>query len=145
MRNNSYLELKERHQKEYSSFPMMFAFSQKQFDEGMKNLGLDPEDTDKIYSLGGGGYYRRTDVEALHKMFKAHEDEMNQAIENDKTGEGFIFDMFNYELGNHEYCYTRDIEQTLDALAYTIDDINNNPLLLHGLKKACKYQTDHDY
>ena len=143
MSNNSYLQLKEKHQQETNNFPMMFAFSDKQFEEGMQKLGLTATDTDKIYSLSGtGGFYKRTDAEALHKMFKNHEEEMKQSINN---SEGFIFDMFNYELANHEYTYTGEVDQTLDALGLTIEEIHNNKKLLHGLQKACKYQKDNDY
>lgn len=141
---NTYLELKQQHQKEVNEFPMQFAFSDEQFKEGMKKLGLESTDTDKIYSLGMGGFYRKSDAQTLREMFNKHDKEMKEAIENDETGEGFIFDMFNYELGNHEYCYTGSVSQTLDALGFTIDEINNNPKLLHGLEKACKYQIEND-
>lgn len=133
---NRYKELKDKHQQEVNSFPMMFAFSQEQFDKGMKKLGLEPSDTDKIYSLGGGGYYKKSDAEALHEMFNRHEKEMQEAINNDTTGEGFIYNMFRYELNNHEYSYTREIDDTLDALGLTKEEINNSKNLLHGLKKA---------
>jgi hypothetical protein len=46
--------------------------------------------------------------------------------------------MFLYELANHEYCITYDLEDTLDALALTVDEINADPRLLHGLEKALK-------
>ena len=143
MNKNSYLQLKEKHQQEVNSFPMEFAFSQKQFAEGMEKLGLKPEDTDKIYSMSGtGGFYKKTDASLLHEMFNRHETEMQQSINNSEV---FIFDMFNYELSNHEYTYTGEIDQTLDALDLTIEEVNNNKKLLDGLKKACKYQKDNDY
>lgn len=75
-------------------------------------------------------------------MFERHEREMKEAIETDTTGEGFIFDMFNYELANHEYVITYNITDTLEALGLTADDINNNPLLAKGLKMARKAQFD---
>lgn len=138
---NMYRELKEKQQKEVNDFPMFFAFSNEQFNEGMKKLGLEPTETDKIYSLGMGGYYRKTDSSKLKDLFNRHEKEMDQAIENDDK---FIFDMFNYELGNHEYNYTRDISETLDALGFTIEDINNNKRLIKGLNDAVKYQEEMD-
>jgi hypothetical protein len=90
---NAYLALKRKHQEEVNNFPMMFAFSNKQFAEGMAKLGLTENDTDKIYSIGGGGYIRKTDSEALSEMFDRHNKEMKNAIDSDLTGEGFIFDM----------------------------------------------------
>ena len=62
--------MKNKHQKEVNEFPFFFAFSNNQFDEGMRKFGLDPKDTDKIYKLGStGGFYLRTDADKLHEMF----------------------------------------------------------------------------
>lgn len=133
---NKYAELREKQQKEVDAFPFMWAFSQKQFDEGMIQLGLKPSDTDKIYSIGFGGYIRKTDSAALHEMLDRHTAEMQAAIDSDETGEEFILDMFVYELDNHEYGYTHDLEPTLDALGLTVEEINSNPRLLHGLGLA---------
>jgi len=138
-----YKELKERHQAETNEFPFMFAFSNAQFDEGMRKLGLKPTDTDKIYSLHGtGGFYRRTDAPRLHEMFDRHERERQEAIANDTTGDGYIFEMFNYELSNHEYVITCSTADTLDALDLTIEEVNANPRLLHGLKRAIEAQRE---
>jgi hypothetical protein len=142
---NRYKALKEKHQQEVNTFPMRFAFSDKQFEEGMRELGLSPEDTDKIYALPGtGGFYKRTDAPTLHEMFDRHEKERQEAIAGDQTGDGYIFDMFYYELGNHEYCYTGSTEQTLDYLDFTMDEINKDKRLKHGLEKAKKAQWEAD-
>lgn len=135
---NVYLELKNQHQKEFGEFPMVFAFSNEQFEKAMAELGLTKDDNDKIYSFGGGGYYRKTDAEALRNMLARFDKEMAEAIENDETGEGFILDMFSYELSNHEYCITYDISDTLDVLDLTIEQIQDSPKLSHGLKLAKK-------
>jgi len=139
---NSYKILKEKHQKEVNSFPMQFAFSDKQFEEGMKNLGLDPTETDKVYSIPGGGFIRKTDSKALQEIFDRHEKEMKEAIETDKTGEGFIYDMFYYELSNHEYIITYDTYDAIQALGLTIEEVQHNSLLLKGLQNACKAQQE---
>lgn len=142
---NSYRALTAKHEKEINAFPFMWAFNQKQFDEGMIRLGLLPSYTDKIYSIGGGGFIRKTDAEAMNEMMKRHTAERQAAIEADTTGEGFILDMFVYELDNHEYCITRDLEPTLDACGLTVDEINASPALRHGLKLAerkCRYERD---
>lgn len=135
---NAYLILKKKHQDEVENFPMAFAFSNKQFDEAMEKLGLAATDTDKVYSIGGGGYIRKTDSESLSEMLGRHTKEMQDAIDSDTTGDGFIYEMFNYELGNHEYGYTWDVEPTLDALGLTLDEVNASAKLKHGLKKARK-------
>lgn len=135
---NTYKDLKDKHQNEFNAFPMFFAFNDMQFDEGMEKLGLDREDTDQIYSLGMGGYYRKTDAEAFKEMLERHAQEMNGAIETDETGTGFVLDMFKYELANHEYGYTCNVTDTLEALGYTMEGIEAKPNLKHGLKEARK-------
>lgn len=142
--SNTYLELKEKHQAEVNAFPMVFAFTQKQFEEGMEKLGLKATDTDKIRVMGGGGFYKRTDGKALAEMVIRHDKEMETAIQNDTKGEGFIFEMFDYELGNHEYSYTRELDATLDALDLTIEEIDNDARLSYGLYKARKHQMEND-
>jgi len=135
---NKYCEMKKVHQAEVSAFPMFFAFDSEQFSEGMTKLGLAPDDTDEICKLGTlGGFIRKTDASAFREILKRHEQELTAAIAADKTGEGFIYDMFCYELANHEFGYTGDIADTLDALDLTQQDLNKNPALQHGLQKAC--------
>jgi hypothetical protein len=134
---NQYEIIKKRHQKDVNDFPMFFAFNNKQFDEGMRLLGLEPIDTDKIYRIPGtGGFYRISDAPAFHEMFNRHGKEMQDAVDGDKTGDGFICDMFYYELVNHEFTYTGDLTSTLEALDLTSDDLINNESLRNGMNNA---------
>lgn len=143
---NRYLEMKSKHSAAFNSFPMFFAFNQQQFDEGMRKLGLKETDTDKICSISGTGAYirisDRIDFIELNQKIKQDKD---AAIAADETGEGFIYDMFLYELKNHEYGYTWDDTNTLEALGYTEDDINADPRLKAGLKAAKKKIMEEDY
>jgi hypothetical protein len=134
---NTYRKLKAKHQKEVNEFPMFFAFSDKQFKEGMEKFGLSENDTDKIYKFGNtGGFYLRSDAQKLHEMLDRHFQETTEAIKNDDE---FVYDMFEYELANHEYCITYDLEDTLDALGLTAEQINADKRLTHGLNKAIKH------
>ena len=137
---NLYKELHDRHQVEINAFPFGFAFSQDQFDKMMvERFNLTPTDTDKIYSIGGGGYIRKEDHQAMCEMIERHAKEKKDAIAADLTGEGYIYDMFVYELANHEYMITMTSDDTLDALGLTWEDVKADPRLSHGLKKAKKY------
>src|SRR5690625_1340256 len=122
----TYQELKNKHQKELNDFPMAFAFDKNQFKKAMEELGLTEKDTDKVYSIGMGGFIRKTDSEALNAMHKRQQKEFDEAIKNDATGEGFIKEMFLYELANHEYIVTFDLEPTLDALGLALDEVNRS-------------------
>ncbi len=132
-----YMDLKKRQHDEIAAFPMFFAFNNKQFQEGMTRLGLSPTDTTKIYKFGDtGGFYRREDSAQLREMMDRHERELHEAIEGDTTGEGFIFNMFNYELANHEYIITGSVADALRSLGLTLAEVEGNPALKHGLQKA---------
>ncbi len=143
---NAYAEMKARHQKRVNDLPIKFAFSMQQFREAMESWGLTENDTDKIYKMGGtGGFYRREDSKLIFDTFEENEIEKKAAIGNDLDGSGFIKDMFLYELANHEYCITYDLEPTLDALGLTEDEVLNNPALVNGLKLARKEYLDHAF
>ena len=133
-----YQELKAKHQVEVDAFPFGFAFNQSQFDEMMIKWGLKPTDIREILSIGGGGYIRRTDADAMKKMFARHEAEHKAAMQDDE----YLFSMFNYELANHEYGYTGELDDTLDALGLTIEEINTNPRMASALKRAIAAQEE---
>ena len=139
---NMYKAMKEKHTKEMNDFPMMFAFSDDQFIKGMDVLGVT--DKSDLLSIGYGGFIRKADRNALDELMEKHDREMKDAISNDTTGDGFIYDMFNYELANHEYSYTCDVSDTLNALGFTIDYVNSNKNVLNGLLKAVKNQESQD-
>ena len=101
----SYAQMKERQQREVNDFPMVFAFSDRQFAEGMRALGLDPSDRGQIVPIGGGGFIRKTDEEAYKAMFRRHRLEHEAAMDADKTGDGYLLEMFRCELADHEYGY----------------------------------------
>ena len=133
---NRYADLKQRQQAEFDAFPIQFAFSDQQFAEGMAALGLEPTDTDKVYKAPGGGFYRREDGPRLKEMMDRFDQELESAIAADETGDGFIYEMFLYELDNREYSYTVDTSDALDALGYTADEVLGDPRLKRGIEKA---------
>lgn len=140
---NKYLEMKNRQQKEFDEFAnknMFFAFSDMQFEEGMQKLGLQKDDLDKIYRTIGGGFVLKTACEEMHNIFKRHERERKDAIKADKDGTGYIYDMFDYELANHEYGYTGDDEDAVEALGLTYEEIEQDVRLKRAFKRAKKHQ-----
>lgn len=140
---NKYDEMKARHQEEVNNSPMKFAFGEKQLIEVLNEWGLTADDMDKVTSIYGCGDIIQTkDVPAFEAMCKRHEQEMKDAIAADETGDGFIFDMFDCELGNHEYGYTRDPSDALAALGLSYIDIYKDARLIHGFEKACAAQAE---
>ena len=140
---NAYRELIKKKRQEIGDCPMVFAFGPKQFAEAMQKLGLKPTDTDKVCTIfGAGDIVRKEDVSTITEMLKRQNAELKEAIANDKTGKGFILDMFNAALSDHEYAYTHRLDEALQSLGLTGEDIANSPRLLTGLTIAKKEQQD---
>ena len=134
---NQYRVMRDRQQKEVNALPMRFAFSQEQFHEIMKGWGLDPKkDLDKIVRIPFGGFIQKKDAPLMHETFDRHHRELQAAIDDDPTGEGFIKDMLLYELENHEYSYTGTAEDALDSLGLTYENVAEDPRLARGLDLA---------
>lgn len=131
---NKYAELKNKLQKEFDEFPFGFAFSNEQFEKMKEELGV--KDNSELISIGAGGFIRKTDEKALDELINGKEKRMKEAIASDPTGEGFIKDMFLYELANHEYCITYELDDTLYALDLTLEEIEKDPRLKLGLQLA---------
>ena len=69
-------ELKTRHQKEVNEFHgLFFAFSDNQLREGLVRVGLTEKDTDKIVSIGAGGFLRKDVRDSFFDMFDRHKEE----------------------------------------------------------------------
>lgn len=140
----TYAEMSRRHRKEMDAFPCFWAYSAEQFEEGMRKLGLDPgkkSDKDKIVpGIVGGMFLESENRTRLAVMLARHKKELSAAIAADKKGDrnGFTFEMFRHELANHEYPYTRDPEETLDALGISWESLEASPAMQKALELAEK-------
>lgn len=135
---NQYEKMKIRHQNELDSFPFFVAFTGDDFKRGLRRLGLKENDSDKISYVKNNVFIKKEDLATWNNMFERHKKEMEDLINNDKIGTGFIYDMFLFELINHEYGYTGDITDTIKELNFTEEEIKSNPALEKGLKMAIK-------
>lgn len=131
---NTYAEMKKRHQEEVNALPIYWAFTEERFDEVLKELGLTKNDTDKLRRAPGGGFCLASDAKMIADTLIRHRKE----LEADATGDDFIKDMFLYELRNHEYTYTCEVEETVEACGFTMEQIENDERLRHGLEVAAK-------
>lgn len=128
-----YRDLQEQIQQKINSFPFYFAFSRKQLEKILTETGLTEKD---FISIGAGGLIKKTDIGAYRKLSEEIEAMTQAEIAADQDGSGFVKDMFLTELADHEYSYTGDLTETLDALGYTPEEINNDPKLINGLRLA---------
>lgn len=94
----TYKEYKEAKQKEVNDLPVFWAFSNAQFKEAMEARGLTENDTDKIYSLGAGGFFLRSDADKVHAYFAA-----KSPLPKLMKQYAFAKDAIYYEMCNHEY------------------------------------------
>lgn len=136
----TYTEMKERHQSEVNALPLAFAFSHDRYLERLAAWNITEEEAKAgaIVGIGNGGFIRASDRDLVISTFERIADEEAAAIAADQDGTGYIYQMFLYELQNHEYSYTGDIDDTLDALNISNKDLAENPALLAGLNAAIK-------
>ncbi len=132
----TYKQMRDRQQAEFNMLPIKFAFNMEQFERNMAEWGLTKDDTDKISKIPYGGFALKTDIPAIKECLTRHTSEFKEAVAADKDGTGFIKSMFLHELYNHEYGYTLEIEDTLEALGYSFEDIESNEALKRGLRDA---------
>lgn len=135
---NKYSKMKENQQNEFNAFPFGAAYSNKQFKEMMQKWDLTEKDTDKIYSIGSGCFIRKADAPVFDEMIERFDREKKQAIAADVNGDGFIYDMFICEMENHEFDYTGEIDETIEACGLTWQEVLDSPALKNGLTKALK-------
>ena len=133
---NKYTELKSKHQKEVDAFPFGFAFNKDQYNIMMDKWGFKPTHRSKVMYLEAGCFIRKSDYKSMKEMFSRHEEEHKAAMQDDE----YLYQMFNYELANHEYSYTRELDDTLEALDLSIEEINSNPRMAEALKRAIAAQ-----
>lgn len=112
-----YLELHKKNQELFNEFAnehllWIIAFSEKKFIDELEKHNLKPED---VTSIGGGGFIRKSDVKLYNELYK----KMSNVIAEIRDNKQDLKDAFIYELSNHEYCITYDLDDTLDALGIT--------------------------
>lgn len=95
---------------------MFFAFSEKQFEEGMQKLGVT--DTKSLFRIPGDGFIRKSDYEEFSSLLDRLDSEMKEALQDRE----FLIEAIEYELSNHEYGYTYNHEPALRALGISLNN-----------------------
>lgn len=126
---NKYKEMSDRHMAEFEQFPCHFAFNDEQVQEALEKLGAT---VDEIWRIPEGGIIRRSDAKAYAQMKLRWAKERKQALSDPE----YVYEMFRYELANHEYGYTMDLTDTLETCGVTLEMLDENPMLKNALNKA---------
>ena len=134
---SKYSTFKKSKQQKVDEFPMMFAFSQEQLEEGKARLGVT--DNKELLSIGAGGFIRKSDREKFDNLFIQLDKELAENLNDDE----FLYEAFLYELANHEYCYSWDLTDSLDVLGLTVEQVKSDDRMYSILKKAIvQYKED---
>lgn len=134
---SKYSTFKKSKQQKVDEFPMMFAFSQEQLEEGKARLGVT--DNKELLSIGAGGFIRKSDREEFDNLFIQLDKELAENLNDDE----FLYEAFLYELANHEYCYSWDLTDSLAVLGLTVEQVKADDRMYSILKKALvQYKED---
>ena len=128
MKKQEYLDLKKKHEKEVSDFPIAYAFNDEQLKEALEKLGVTST-KECVTVFGHGDIVKRENAKPFVDMLKGHRVELKDKIRNDHD---FAEAAFLYEMDNHEYAINWDgDEEILDCFGLTEDE-----LIEFGLKTA---------
>ena len=119
---DSYDALQKAHQEDISNFPILWLFGKKsdaELAEAISKIGA--KSVDELVGIGGGGYIHKEKKEDFLTMMQNHGEERNKFSSNKNNLVEVIFS----EMCNHEYAYTQDPEDTLNALGKTYKDLQN--------------------
>jgi predicted DNA-binding antitoxin AbrB/MazE fold protein len=120
MKNKNYSAIKRRHQQAIENFEGIFyAFSDKQFKEGLEKLDLSEGEESKLFKLGSGSFILKDRMKDLEDLLSSNKKELRENLKDEK----FLLDALRYELSNHEYSYSGNIYPALDALSLKLEDI----------------------
>lgn len=98
----NYQEWKEARQAEFNKLPIFYAFGEAQFKEQLEKRGIKRDEAaDKVYGMGAGGFFLKTDKAIIEAYFAKDTDkELRGMMEADAD---FARDAIEYEMRNHEY------------------------------------------
>ena len=129
---SKYSIFKRAKQQKVNEFPMMFAFSKEQLEEGKAKLGVT--DNKELLSIGAGGFIRKSDKNEFDNLFIQIDKELSENLNDDE----FLYDAFLYEIANHEYIYSCDLTDSLEVLGLTVEQVRADNRMNSILNKAIR-------
>ena len=98
---------------------VFWAFSNEQFAEGKKKIGL--LEGEKLVDIGAGGFMPARNKDIFLKGMNDIDIAFKEAMKDEKARRTHIL----YELENHEAYYTRSIDDTMAALGddFTCEEV----------------------
>lgn len=133
---NQYEELIKNKEQEQNQYPFMFS-TLDEMEKELAKRNVKKEEVEYYFSEHHF-YIIQTHVDKFNEIAEKYEKEIEKRIEEDITGEGFIKDMFKTQLKNYEYGYTLEVDDAIERLGYTLDQIDKDIRLKNGLELAKK-------
>ena len=134
----NYQELMNLNKQEINNFPLFYAFTDQHFEEGMKKLGVEKEED--ICRVTSCTFVRKADYTDFIYLIEKQQERKREAFNNDEFLKGALM----YELINYEYLYTYDEEPALEALGFSLQDLEANERLKKLLKEATQKLEEED-
>lgn len=131
-----YSILKKRQLAEIREIPVFYAFDEYQFNNGLRKWGAKIDEVSMTEDIDT--FIWKKDKQKREDFLARHTRERQQLIDADKTGMGFIQDMFLTELLAYQYEKHLDPMPALKYLEITPDEISNNAVLNTGFQSAIK-------
>lgn len=125
MSRQAYLDLLDKQREEVNSFPIAYAFDNKQMEEALKKLGAKKEECVTIF--GHGDIVKKENAPKFIAMLKRHTREVKGLItsDNDIAEAAFL-----YEMDNHEYAINWDgDDDVLRCFGMDFDDLQEAGLM----------------
>ena len=120
MKKQEYLDVKNRHQKEFEEFPIAYAFNDEQLKEALAKLGATKEECVSVF--GHGDIVKRENADKLIELLEYQREELLQRMRDNPI---FAEEAFLYEMDNHEYAINHSgDEDVLDRFGITFEHIN---------------------
>ena len=138
-----YSEFKEQQRQEINEFTKkncVWAFGAKQYQEMLQRINMTEEQFKEAYtSFPGGGAILKTAVQDWKTLCERQEADLGKIMRNDVD---FAKQAFRYEFSNYECGISMRYDEARAALGLTMEDINNNEILLTAYKLAKKDYED---
>jgi len=109
----NYQKLMRKQQAEFGELPVFWAFSNDGLARGLKKINAQPHE---LVALGAGGYMKKADLPLMESLLARHRQETAAAMQDDD----FAVSALVYELQNHEFSFTGDLQPALDAIGVEV-------------------------
>lgn len=136
----NYGQLNKYYQDKYNDYTSkygFYAYNKQQVDEG---INKHPKDS-KFSNCGQGLFMLENKAKGLIDLFNEQEKALKEAMQQPV----FAYDAFNYELSNHEYCVSGDPDDALAMLDLTLEQVQQDKILLKAFKKAVTRQNNQEW